>query len=414
MRQWGKFVLVGGAAGSRIGHRVRGYLSRCMDGVHLACTTHFAAEHEHPHHGAAYDDWISAVLICDHEGAGCRRTWRAKTFLVGSEVSYLMVSAAAVPAKRDGGVASTRKEVPVDALAPEMTGSGLLPDTAGLALAAAARLYANAGIPVFPCLPGRKRPMTLHGFKNATATVGQVDSWWQAYPDANIGIPTGDRFDVLDIDVHPTGIGYPALAALQRIGLTEGWAAAVRSPSGGLHLYYPALSDPPQPSWARGSSHIDFRGSGGYIIAPPSQVVGLNGIVHSYQMIARGRSPWPVNAGAIRHLLAPPLPPRSAGQRSGLERSDGSPSVLSNWVSALAEGNRNAGLFWAACRLTELGMDEHDTLDSLTEPASRIGLDAREIASTIRSAQQTVTAAPVRNDGHTVTMLSASRAELAR
>ncbi|MBD4580751.1 DNA primase, partial [Xanthomonas citri pv. citri] len=33
---------------------------------------------------------------------------------------------------------------------------------------AAARELAAAGVPVFPCVPGGKRPLTEHGFHDAT------------------------------------------------------------------------------------------------------------------------------------------------------------------------------------------------------------------------------------------------------
>ncbi len=269
----------------------------------------------------------------------------------------------------------------------------VFPDVSGLGLSEAAHAYAGAGIAVFPCAPGGKRPLTVHGFKNASTTVRQIDAWWAGHPEANIGIATGDRFDVLDIDVHTTGSGYPALTALQRIGLTDGWATAVRTPSGGLHLYYPSLPDRPQPSWTRAAAHVDFRGVGGYVIAPPSQVAGSDKATRGYEIIARGRAPWPVNGQRICDLLTPSALPRTNTIRT-IARADTSPDALGEWVSGLGEGNRNAGLFWAACRLAELGLDERDTLNTLTGPASATGLNAREIVSTIRSAHRTIQVAP--------------------
>lgn len=64
---------------------------------------------------------------------------------------------------------------------------------------------------------------------------------------------------------------------------------------------------------------------------------------------------------------------------------------LAAWVAALPEGNRNAGLFWAACRLGEAGMPELDTFGALEPAASAAGLEAREIAATIRSAHRATT-----------------------
>ena len=58
-------------------------------------------------------------------------------------------------------------------------------------LAAAALRYANLGIPVFPCVPGGKQPLTPNGFHDATSVARVVHRWWQRTPDANIGLPTG-------------------------------------------------------------------------------------------------------------------------------------------------------------------------------------------------------------------------------
>ena len=60
------------------------------------------------------------------------------------------------------------------------------------------------------------------------------------------------------------------------------------------------------------------------------------------------------------------------------------------------EGERNRGLFWAACRLAENGLPASDALDVLTAAASHAGLAEREIVTTVRSAYRTVHPAPAR------------------
>ena len=57
-------------------------------------------------------------------------------------------------------------------------------------------------LPVFPCQPKGKKPLTANGFKDATTDLQQIRIWWSKTPQANIGIPTGRRsgFDALDID----------------------------------------------------------------------------------------------------------------------------------------------------------------------------------------------------------------------
>jgi hypothetical protein len=52
----------------------------------------------------------------------------------------------------------------------------------------------------------------------------------------------------------------------------------------------------------------------------------------------------------------------------------------------LEEGNRNAGLFWAACRAVESG--RANALDEIATAAAKTGLSEREIARTIDSARR--------------------------
>lgn len=67
-----------------------------------------------------------------------------------------------------------------------MDAEQLLGPVAGLSLADAAQHYAGLGVPVFPCVPGEKRPLVAHGFKDATADTAQVGAWWRRWPEANM------------------------------------------------------------------------------------------------------------------------------------------------------------------------------------------------------------------------------------
>ena len=66
-------------------------------------------------------------------------------------------------------------------------------------LLAAALWYADLGYPVFPCAPGDNKPITKHGFHNATTDPEQIERWWAERPNANIGIPTQGLL-ALDVD----------------------------------------------------------------------------------------------------------------------------------------------------------------------------------------------------------------------
>src|SRR5690625_7246397 len=71
--------------------------------------------------------------------------------------------------------------------------------------AVAARELAGAGVPVFPAIPGGKRPLTEHGFPDATTDVARVESWWRDSPAADIGVAAGAAAGVAAVDVDAAG-----------------------------------------------------------------------------------------------------------------------------------------------------------------------------------------------------------------
>jgi hypothetical protein len=87
------------------------------------------------------------------------------------------------------------------------------------------------------------------------------------------------------------------------------------------------------------------------------------------------------------------LGPARQHQRPGRARPTGrGVSGLAAWVAAQPEGNRNAGLFWAACRA--LDTDPAADLSPLAEAARQAGLTGREITRTLSSARRTGHARP--------------------
>lgn len=265
---------------------------------------------------------------------------------------------------------------------------------AGLPPAQAAAGYAAAGMAVFPCAPGAKRPLTRHGYLDASSDPAQVGRWWRRWPEANVGLPTGQPggFEVLDVDVHPAGSGFAALARARRAGLVEGWTLLVRTPSGGLHFYFPADQRQPHESWALPQAHVDFRGTGGYVVAPPSLVVAGDGRRRGYRLIASGRQARPLDVTALRRLLAP-RPRRPPPHRLVAEVGRGG-ERLAAWLAGQPEGNRNRALFWAACRQAEAGIPEDQAHRVLGPAAVRIGLGEREIEATLASAYRTLARPP--------------------
>src|SRR5215213_1001316 len=72
-----------------------------------------------------------------------------------------------------------------------------------------------------------------HGLKEATTNRARVLAWWTQRPQANIGLATGYRFDVLDVD-GPTGA-----QAIRALAAEHGLASSgplVRTGGGGWHF----------------------------------------------------------------------------------------------------------------------------------------------------------------------------------
>ena len=271
----------------------------------------------------------------------------------------------------------------------------LLASVTGLDPTAAARRYAEAGIPVFPCADGGKRPLTTHGFHDASTDPSQVARWWARWPHANVGMPTGNAsgLEVVDVDVHGAIRGFAAFEHARREGLTDYWAALVRTPSGGIHAYYPADPDQVEPSWQAASAGIDFRGAGGYVVVPPSVVVTGVG-PSSYELISAGKShPVPVDARALRDFLEPRSVWPAALATARRRGVDVDVARIAQWVATRGEGERNRGLFWASCRLAESGFAPDSIRAALAPAAEHAGLPAPEVVATIRSAHRTAAGA---------------------
>jgi hypothetical protein len=238
--------------------------------------------------------------------------------------------------------------------------------------------YATRGWPVFPCHVGQKTPATAHGYRDATTDPEQITAWFTRTPHWNVAIATGAPGpDVLDVDDHgPAGNGYAAFARLGRAGLLDGAAAYVRTPNGGLHAYFTGSA---QRNGHLPAHHLDFRSRGGYILAPPSWVDGK-----PYQVIRTVEANGGLDWATVTALLEPQRKIQRPQPRPGGSRDL---THLAQWVASQAEGNRNAGLFWAANRALET--DPAADLSPLAAAARQSGLDDKEITRTLDSARRT-------------------------
>lgn len=136
------------------------------------------------------------------------------------------------------------------------------PPPATASLHQAALWYASNGLAVFPLKPGTKLPATRNGCHNATIDPEQINTWWQRDFTCNIGLATGLLVDVADLDGWE---GVDTWACLDE--RPDSLGVVVTPRRGGRHIYVPATGRGNRAHMAPG---MDWRGQGGYVVAPPS------------------------------------------------------------------------------------------------------------------------------------------------
>jgi Bifunctional DNA primase/polymerase, N-terminal/Primase C terminal 1 (PriCT-1) len=138
-------------------------------------------------------------------------------------------------------------------------------------LAASERRLAARGFPVFPCRVRGKTPLTPRGCLDATTDITIISRWRAKWPEANVAIATGGRSRLLVVDID----GDEGEASLRSLEAEHGPMPAsveVITGGGGRHIYL-RMPDGGALSISAGKlgAGIDTRGSGGYVLAPPSR-----------------------------------------------------------------------------------------------------------------------------------------------
>lgn len=242
-----------------------------------------------------------------------------------------------------------------------------LPEGTSASLGHAALAYAEAGLPVFPLQPRGKTPRVAHGFHAATTSSARIRHWWRQWPDANIGIPTGQPSGWLVLDVDPRHGGHDSLAHLQRklahqSSTLDASSASFlttrsqRTGGAGLHLVFQQRAEMPLHSTVTfaGYPGLDLRGEHGYIVVAPSQ--HTSGAYYSW-INQEPVLPFPDALLDLlhtrQHVATTRLDtcPRPA-QRVSTQR--GEPDFWLAFVLARVQiGNRHQQALFLACRLLQ-------------------------------------------------------------
>ena len=133
-----------------------------------------------------------------------------------------------------------------------------------------ALFYADKGLKIFPVKQNGKAPITKDGYKSASGDKEQIEKWWNQYPNANIGLATGENgLYVVDVDKKKDSDGFKSLKE-NNIKLSE--TLKQYTPNGGVHHIYKNTGD--YGCKVGLLSGVDIRAKGGYIVIAPSIVNG--------------------------------------------------------------------------------------------------------------------------------------------
>lgn len=221
--------------------------------------------------------------------------------------------------------------------------------------------YAERGWKVFPlhtikadacscgntdCTSQGKHPHIKEWQKNCSSHLDEIKSWWQKWPDANIGLATGTASGFFVLDVDPRHGGKESLQKMVKQNGTLPRTLASNTGGGGYHLFF---KEPPIKIGNRANvlPGIDVRGDGGYIVAPPS--IHKSGMRYSwmkeFENLPINDAPnWMVRLFTNKELPKP---------------MDFSPS------GTIGEGGRNNFLTSEAGKLRRSGLDQYQIADAL-------------------------------------------------
>jgi hypothetical protein len=235
-----------------------------------------------------------------------------------------------------------------------------------------AQRYLDRGWCVLPLRARDKRPLILwEPLQSARPSAEQVADWFSRWPDANIGIVTGEISNLIVLDIDPKHGGDASLERLEhRFGPLPATIEATTG-GGGRHLYFahPGGLIRNRTGLAQG---IDLRGDGGYIVAPPS--IHPSGLPYAW---ASGRSPDDIMLAALPRWILLPSGPRAR-------------RTLSDWRQlvreGVPEGQRNSSIASLAGHLLWHQVDPQVVLELLlawNRMRCRPPLDDAEVAQVV-------------------------------
>jgi len=215
--------------------------------------------------------------------------------------------------------------------------------------------FVSRGWPVFPLAPGGKVPVVPrerggHGCRDASLDLNRVEAWWRDYPDANVGVATGRRSGLLVVDIDPRKTEQ-WLESVNALALPQTFT--VKTWSGGWHLYFTYTFEKRITIGTDLLPGIDWRGEGGYVVAPGSTVEG-----RLYE-IARNLPIIPAPVALIERIEGARRQRREIVSTSRRVGEDGAEHMV------IGESRRNDSLMRIGCSIRRWGVELHALLEAL-------------------------------------------------
>lgn len=209
------------------------------------------------------------------------------------------------------------------------------------------------------CASNGKHPRTARGLLDATCDGATIRQWWLAWPDANIGIVTGEASGLLALDIDPRHDGDSSLHALAAAhGMLPDTVESLTG-SGGRHILFQHPGGKLGNSAGRLGVGLDTRGDGGYIVAPPS----LHASGRRYEWEASSEPEFarlqPLPAWMLAILRPPERAAPPAGQVSPSSAMRRARAWLAKRPGAVEGQGGDAHTFATAANLVnDFGLDE--------------------------------------------------------
>jgi hypothetical protein len=120
------------------------------------------------------------------------------------------------------------------------------------------------------CTSPGKHPRTRHGLKDGTTNKSKIRGWWKQWPNANIGIVTGEISGFFALDIDPDKGGNESLTELTDSYGRLPDTLSQTTGGNGKHYLFALPNNEIKGSISKVGRGIDIRANGNYILVPPS------------------------------------------------------------------------------------------------------------------------------------------------